>query len=294
MKPDGSIECSYNGHRLEVADWYQGRVLCEWFECLEMLAKSAVAVLALKPGVKHAGFDNPKLEKHGEMRWSPWPRLSLKLESSLFEQKGNGLLGHALSVLVAGDPLVGAQGEISLLPAWLENAARRKILAPLLAGMKARRPEEIAHELGLWLVADGQISLRAGVNARRPEARTVASASARGRVNLRVEGRSIREFETLMVRCSGAQGAGVPSGIDAVCESPPDSPIQEPLDKKCKALISFSGVAVASLEKWGPGCRLRRWLPADASPPPAVVLVPARTWPSGGEPGKAVEVPWCD
>lgn len=294
MKPDGGIVCSYNGHQIKVEEWLQARLLCQWFECLQMLAKSAVAVLALKPGVKHSGFDNPKLERHGELRWSPWPRLSMKVESSLFEQQGNGLLGHALNVLVTGDPLVGAEGEISLLPAWLENTARRKILAPLLAGLAVQRSEEIAHELGLWLVADGQISLRAGVNARRPDQVTEARASARGRVDLRVEGRTLREFETIVVRCGGVTSPAYPSGIEAVCEAPPDSPVPEPLDKKCKALLSFTGVAVASVEKWTPGCRIRRWIPADADPPPPVVLVPARSWPAGGEPGKPAEISWCD
>lgn len=294
MKPDGAVICSYNGHQLKVEDFLQARVLCGWFDCLEMLAKSAVAVLALKPGVKHTGFDNPRLERGGELRWSPWPRLSLRAESSLFEQKGNGLLGHALNVLVSGDPLVGAQGEISLLPAWLENPARRRILAPLLAGVAGRRPEEISHELGLWLVAGGQVSLRAGVSARRPEARTGAQGSARGRVSLHVEGRSVREFETILVRSGGAASLSVPSGIEAQCEGPPDSPVAEPVEKKCTALVSFTGVAVDSLEKWTPGCRIRRWLPAGAEAPPPLVLVPARSWPSGAEPGKPAEIPWCD
>lgn len=294
MKPDGAITCSYNGHQMKVADWLQGRVLCQWLECLDMLAKSAVAVLALKPGAKHTGFDNPRLENHGEFRWSPWPRLSLKVESSLFEQKGNGLLGHALSVLVAGDPLVGAQGEISLLPTWLENRARRKILSPLLADLEAQRSEEITHELGLWLVAEGQVSMRAAVSARRPEALTEARATARGRVDFRVEGRSVREFETIIVRAGATAHLSVPPGIEAQCESPPESPVPEPLEKKCKALVSFTGVAVSDIEKWLPGCRLRRWLPAGEDAPPPVALVPGRSWPAGGEPGKPVEIPWCD
>lgn len=290
----GDLACHYNGSEFTIQTRDQVKALCPWFDCLEMLAKSAVALLALRPGVKQLGLDNPRLERHGELGISPWPQLSLQLESALFEQEGNGLLGHSLKALISGDPVMGAQGEMSVLPAWLEDAGKRPLLAPLLAGLDVVRIEEITQELGLWLVAEGKVSLRAGVEARRPMAATQTLGRAAGGISLHLEARSIRDYDTLLTLCGGMDDGTAPAGLTAACEPPAESPLPEPAEKKCRAQISFTGCAVSGLEKWRPGCRFRRWQPAGAKPPASLPLVPARAWPGGGEPGQLAEIPWCD
>ncbi|HEY1083277.1 MAG TPA: hypothetical protein VGE29_13500 [Prosthecobacter sp.] len=290
---DGDLACLYNGQEFKVTGRDQLRALCRWTDAVEVLAKCAVALMALRPGTRLQGLDNPRLEKHGELRLSPWPQLSLQVDSQLFEQEGNGLLGHALKVLVSGDPLMGAQGEISLLPAWLEDPGKRRLLAPLLVGLDAVRVEEVAQELGLWLVAEGQVSLRAGIESRRPSTSTQSLGRAAGRLALNLEIRSLREYDTLVAHYGGAEDITAPAGLSAVCEPAPESPLPDPLGKPCRALLSFTGCSVAGLEKWRPGCRFRRWQPPGAKPPSAVPMLPARSWPSGGEPGQAAEIPWC-
>ncbi len=290
----GDMTCRYDGVEFKITTREQARALCVWFDCLEVLAKSAVALMALRPGPKHGGLDNPRLKKYNELRLDPWPTLSLQIESALFEQDGNGLLGHSLKVLVSGAPLMGAQGEISLLPTWLEDASKKNLLAPMLAGLDVVRVEEICQELGLWLVGHGQVSLRAGVEARRPLTSTQAVGRASGGIALYLEARSLREYETFVIHCGGAADIALPAGLKIACEPPVDSPLPEPSEKKCRASLSFTGCAVAGLEKWRPGCRFRRWYPAEAKSPGALAMIPVRSWPAGGDPGQLLEIAWCD
>lgn len=290
----GNLGCHYNGREFQIRLKSQAKALCGWLDAVEMLARCAVALLALKPAARQAGLDNPRLQKEAELSLNPWPQIMLQMESSLFEQEGNGLLGHALKAVVSGSPLMGAAGEVSLLPSWLEDPARKPFLAPLLAGLDVVRVEEIAQELGLWLVAEGQASIRAGVETRRPLTATQAMGKAAGGIRLSLQPRSIRDYDAMLTCCGGAQDATASAGLKVACEAPPDSPLPEPRDKKCRALLNFTGCAVSSIEKWRPGCRFRRWQPPGAKPPPALLLVPGRAWPAGGEAGELPEIPWCD
>ncbi len=291
---EGDLVCRYNGNDFKIDTRDQAHALSRWFEIVEMLAKCAVAIMALRPGPKYAGFDHARLEKYGALRLEPWPQLSLQVDSALFEQQGNGLLGHALKVLIYADPLVSADGEVSLLPMWLEDSTKKGMVAPLLAGLDVVRTEEVAQELGLWLVVQGRSSLRSGIEARRPIAATQVLARASGGISLNLEARSVREYDAFVIQCGGVEDRSMPAGLQIACEPAPESPLQEPLDKKTRVLLNFTGCAIGGIEKWRPGCRYRRWQPLEAKPPGALPVLPARSWPSGGEPGQLVEIPWSD
>lgn len=289
---DSTLACTYNGHRLDIQTQDQAEALCPWFECLEPLARSAVAVLALRPSIRLQGFDTPALVRHGEFSWDPWPQLTLRLDAALSEQKGNGLLGHRLRVQVSGEPLIGARGEISLLAKWLQEPAKTRLLAPILAALDARRTEEICEELGLWLVAEGRASLRATVEAQRPDLTTESPGKVSGGVALYLQARSIREYETLVIRHGSATDSTKLSGIEVGLEPPPATPLPEPLERKFRAAVNFTGCAVSSLEKHRPGIRFRALSPAGSPKPSPIQILPARVWPAGTEPGQLSEVEW--
>ena len=289
---DSTLACTYNGHRLELNTQQQAIVLCPWFDCLEPLARSAVAVLALRPSARLQGFDAPALVRHGEFTWDPWPQLTLRLDAALTEEKGTGLIGHQLRAQVSGEPLIGARGEISLLAKWLQEPAKTRLLTPVLAAIEARRTEEICEELGLWLVADGRASLRAGVEARRPGFATESAGKVTGSVALYLQARSTREYETLIIRHGSSTDSTKLSGISVGLTPPPATPLPEPLDRKFQAAVNFTGCAVSSMEKCRPGIRFRSLRPADNPKPSPVQILPARIWPSGTEPDQLAEIEW--
>lgn len=294
----GDLGCSYDGKFFPVTEKFQARALCRWTECLEAMARAAVSVMALRPGPRQAALENPRLTRLGPFRFDPWPNLLLGIESRLFEQEGNGLLGHALRLFVQARPFIAASGEMSLLGQWLEQPEKHLLMAPLVAALDCARPEEVAQELGIWLVGEGQLKLRAGVEARRPMARTQGRARSSGMVRLAVEARSARDYDSFVIHQGAASDAGARAGFRAVCKAPADTSDSDPREHRCRATVEFTGIAVSSTEKWRPGCRFRR-LPAapdasgQAAPPARRVLAASRAWP-GGEPGHAAEIPWCD
>lgn len=296
----GDLSCSYNERQWQVQDPSLARALCQWIDCLDVLARSAVAFMALRPSSRHAGLDNPRLTRFEEFCFEPWPRLGIRLEASLFEQEGNGLLGHALRMMIQADPLIGASGEMSLLGPWLEQLDKKPVLKPLLAALDVIRAEEIAQELGLWLVAVGQISLRAGVEARRPQARTATVGRASGGVRLGLEARSIRDYDSFVIHQGGSIDSSLPAGFHAVCKTAPDSPHNDPREHNPQAAIEFSGLGISRLEKRRPGCLFRyHSKPAQAvettpAAPGGCLLVPARSWPADATLEAPAEVPWCD
>lgn len=299
---DGDLACTYNGRQWPVREIFQAKTLCKWTNCLEVLARSAAALMALRPGARHAGLDNPRLARMQEFRFDPWPRLSLGIEAGLFEQEGNGLLGHALRIIVSGDPLIGASGEMGLIGPWLEEIDKANLIAPLVAALDVVRAEEIAQETGLFLVADGQISLRVGIEARRPTAATADVGRASGSVCLGIEARSIRDYDSFIIHQGGAEDPKVRPGFRAKCDPPAETPQSDPREHKPRAVIEFTGLALSRLEKQRPGCRFRHL----AKPEPILetgvaepasnscVLAPSRHWPSDAGPGESAEVPWCD
>lgn len=292
----GDLACHYDGRRWAVAEPGQAKALCRWIEGLDVLARSVVALMSLKPGPRHAGLDNPRLNRLGVFRFEPWPQMSVHLEASLFEQEGNGLLGHSLRMQMRADPLLGAAGEMSLLGPWLEQADKRPLLAPLLGGLDVQRAEEIAQELGVWLVADGQISLRAGVEARRPVARTAVAARCGGSLPISIEARSIRDYDSFVIHQGGGTDAGQPSAFRVVCEPPAESPLDDPREHKPKAAFEFSGLVVGRMVKVRPGCCFRHHAMPSASDEgkaQGCLLAPSRAWPGGASIKAPAEVPWC-
>jgi hypothetical protein len=292
---EGDLACTYNGRRFPLQEKAQASALCKWLECVDVMARCAVSLMELRPGPRHAGLDNPRLTRHEAFRFHPWPRLTLSLEASLFEQEGNGLLGQALRLLIQGEPLLGASGEMSLLGPWLEQADKAPLLSPLLAALDVVRSEEISQEIGLWLVGDGDISLRAGIEARRPLMATTTVARASGSVRLGIQARSVRDYDGFLIHQGGGAG-DVPAGFHAACTAPEDAPQQDPKERPCSASIEFTGLHIRAMEKWRPGCRFRRLAepPADTGSEEKTIegclLAPSRAWP--GEPGTPAPIPW--
>jgi hypothetical protein len=255
--------------------------------------------MSLQPGPRHSGLDNPRLSRLGGFRFEPWPQMTIQLDASLFEQEGNGLLGHSLKMRLLADPLLGAAGEMSLLGPWLEQADKKPLIAPLLGGLDVQRAEEIAQELGVWLVADGQISLRAGVEARRPLAHTAAAARSSGAVALGIEARSIRDYDSFVIHQGGGADSSQPSAFRAVCKPPDESPLDDPKEHKPKAALEFSGLMVSGVMKSRPGCCFRHHARPPASDDAGenkaagCLLAPSRAWPGDASIKAPAEVPWC-
>jgi len=296
---DGDLACSYNGRHWSIDELFQAKALCRWTNSLETLARSASALVALRPGARHAGLDNPRLTRMQEFRFDPWPRLSLTIEAGLFEQDGNGLLGHALRVILSGDPFIGASGEMGLLGPWLEEVDKLRLISPLVAALDVVRAEEVAQEAGLFLVADGQISLRVGVEARRPVAVTDAVCRASGGVRLGIEARSIRDYDSFIIHQAGAEDTGRRAGFYTKCDPPVETPQNDPREHKPRAVIDFTGLAISRLEKQRPGCRFRHIEETESGEGAQegsrnCLLAPSRRWPTDAAPGESAEIPWCD
>jgi len=294
----GDLSCSYDGRQWKVQEKRQAKALCKWIDGLEVLARSAAAIMALRPGPRHAGLDNPRLTRMETFKFHPWPSLSIHLDASLFVQDGNGLLGHALSMKIQAASLIGASGEMSLLGPWLEQEDKKPLLRPLLVGLDVIRAEEIAQELGIWLVADGQISLQAGVEVRRPQTQVASVGRSQGEIPLRIETRSIREYDSFVIHQGGSEDAGLRAGFRVGCEAPAESPMPDPREHKPKVVFQFSGFQVARLQKGRPGCRFRHLPPeppenASEEGRQGCLLAPSRSWPEDAKIDAPAEVPWC-
>jgi hypothetical protein len=294
----GDLGCSYDGRQWKVHEKQQAKALCKWIDGLEVLARSAAAIMALRPGPRHAGLDNPRLTRMETFRFHPWPSLSIHLDASLFEQEGNGLLGHSLRMKIQAAPLIGASGEMSLLGPWLEQADKIPLLSPLLAGLDVIRAEEIAQELGIWLVADGHISLQAGIEVRRPQTQVASVGRSQGEIPLRIETRSIREYDSFVIHQGGSEDSGHRAGFRAACAAPAESPMPDPREHKPKAAFQFTGLQVTQMEKSRPGCRFRFLQPepsenASEEGRRGCLLAPSRSWPADATVESPAEVPWC-
>lgn len=298
MRVEGDLSCTYNGRRWVLDTHAQAKSLCVWVECLEMLARAASSVMTLKPAARHAGLEHPVLRRLEPFRFEPWPKLGVSVDASLYEQEGNGLLGHALRFIVQGDPLIGASGELGLLGPWLEQLDKKPLMEPLLAGLDVVRVEEIAQEIGIWLVADGHLKLRAGVEARRPDARTASLGRASGGIHLGVEPRSVRDYDSFVTHQSSATESDKRAGFFAGCESPPETPSDDPREHKPKAAVLFTGLQVHSIVKSRPGCHFYHHAADDeknaSTEQKGASLLPARFWPGDATLETPVEVPWCE
>jgi hypothetical protein len=194
--------------------------------------------------------------------------------------------------------LIGASGEMSLLGPWLEQEDKKPLLRPLLVGLDVIRAEEIAQELGIWLVADGQISLQAGVEVRRPQTQVASVGRSQGEIPLRIETRSIREYDSFVIHQGGSEDAGLRAGFRVGCEAPAESPMPDPREHKPKVVFQFSGFQVARLQKGRPGCRFRHLPPeppenASEEGRQGCLLAPSRSWPEDAKIDAPAEVPWC-
>jgi hypothetical protein len=294
----GDLACSYDGRQWKVQEKRQAKALCKWIDGLEVLSRSAAAIMALRPGPRHAGLDNPRLARMEAFRFHPWPNLTIHLSASLFEQEGNGLLGHSLRMNIQGEPLIGASGEMSLLGPWLEQENKTVLLRPLLAGLDVIRAEEIAQELGVWLVADGQITLQVGIEVRRPYTQVACLGRCHGEIPIRIETRSIREYDSFVIHQGASEDTGLGACFRVACEAPAESPMPDPREHKPKALFQFTGLQVARIQKGRPGCRFRH-LPAEPSENDSAevrqgsLLAPSRSWPADAKVEAPAEVPWC-
>lgn len=293
LKPEGAVECSYSGRTWAVKSSDDALVICQWFGALEMLGKCVVSILELEASEKYSGMDNPSLQRGEVLRFDPWPQLSFSVESRLFEQTGKALLGHQLRAVVSEGKMVGAKGELSLLPQWLDDLSKRRWLTALLVGTEGERPEEITRKMGFWLIVEGTLSLMAAVEANRPVAATSCESRAEGGVEVRAEFRSIYDYEGAVVEIGGAENSAALAMLEAECLRPEESPSQDPMEKRFRASLRFSGVSLGRVVKLRPGCQIRRWDSDPARLDARVPLVPARSWPGGGD-GEPIEVPWCE
>jgi hypothetical protein len=295
----GDLGCTYDGRFFPVTDKQQVRALCRWTECLDAMARAVTMVMSLCPGPRYAALRNDKLARRDALHFDPWPNLLLGIDAELFEQEGNGLLGHALRWFVLARPFLAGQGEAALIGPWLEQPEKKALLAPLLAALDPRDAASIAREVGIFLVAEGQLKLRAGIEARRPISPTQGRARASGMVKTYLEARSVRDYDSFVIHQGAASDATARAGFRAICKPPAETPDSDPREHRCRAAVEFTGIAISSLVKSRPGCR---FLPlqdtplADPSQPSTArhVLAPSRAWPGGSEPGQITEIPWCD
>ncbi|HEV7403996.1 MAG TPA: hypothetical protein VGO11_13745 [Chthoniobacteraceae bacterium] len=286
LELESDVTCRSGAARWKPTTWTEAVALCPWLECVEMLARSVAAFAPLRPAARAEGLDNPRLGRRGLLTWT-WPKCRWRIESALRERPENGLLAHRLRYEVAGEPLLAATGEVSLLGAWLENPLWWERLAPLRVGLRGTHISELMQELGLWLVAEGRLTLQMRREEERPVSPSQVRASARGRLAVEIEGRSARDYEAVLVRAGGAE-ATEEAGFTIACEAPPASALPEVAPEPCLARVAFGGLVLRSLEKLRPGIRVRSL--AGAGAPLASLLLP-RVWPAAAA-TEPVAVPW--
>ncbi len=294
---ENSLALRMDGRERTLHDWRTLKTVVPLLGMLDDLTRTVNAVAELTSPRHSRGLDSSRLQWREPFRWDPMPSLSLTLESRLFEQPASGLLGHYLNIAITGEPLAGAAGEASVLPLLMTNAEAEKRLAPITGG-RGGRIAELSTRYGIYLIAEGRCTFRAGLRSVRPLEPITQEFLTHGAVNFALEGRSESEFESLVVSSTAATSAGAGCTLAVALEAPPDSPLQEPRDRKPKVQCAFTGLHFHSLERISGGVRLRPWQPPpeneEPAPPKPVAMLPARMWPQGSEPGTPAEVPWVN
>jgi hypothetical protein len=296
MKVESTVVCAYGSAEWRLNSWDDALAWCPWLGCLPLMAKSIVAIEALCRDHRAQGLDNPRLIKSGNISWASWPQCRVKIQSALREQPDREFLGYGLHLALSADPLLSGSGERSLLANWLENPLWHDRLAPLLAGLLAAHVSEVTQEIGLWLVVAGRISLRVQRDEERPEEHSEVRGESNGGITLEIEGRSDREYETIVVRAGSAERMTEPAGLDLAGKPSDDYFPGAPGEHTLLGRGAFSGLAIWALEKHRPGIRIRQLQthpPAAESQPgnPLAILLSPRVWPSGAATEPA-PIPW--
>lgn len=293
---EGGLTLRVDGRERTLRDWRSLKTVFPLLSMLDDLTRTANAVAELTSPRHSRGLDSSRLQWREPFRWDPMPSLSVALESRLFEQPESGLLGHYLNIAITGEPLAGASGEASVLPLLMTNAAAEKQLAPITGG-RGGRIAELSTRYGVYLIAEGRCTFRAGLRSVRPLEPVAQEFLTHGAVSLTLEARSESEFESLVVRSTAATSASEGCTLSVALEAPPDSPLPEPRARKPKVQCAFTGLHFHGLERVSGGVRIRPWQPPpeNEEPTPAkpVSLLPARMWPQGSEPGTPAEISWC-
>jgi hypothetical protein len=290
---ESSVVCHCGEDEWRPRNWQEAVIWCPWLGMIEALARCVIAVMSLRERSRAQGLDNSRLIKAGDLEWN-WPAMRVRMAASLEERERESTLHHRLELQGEAAPLVEARGELSLLGHWVESGRWNGLLAPLFVGVASMHVTEIAHEIGLWLVAAGEIQWRMTHGGAPPGTALENSARSRGGIALRLEGRSRRDYESIVVRAGSADTAQGPSGISLACqwaeatgEAASGGPVGE-------ARMAFSGLALWSLEKRRPGIAIRRSA-ATAGPTenaaPLARLLPKRHWPPQAT-EQPVKIPW--
>jgi hypothetical protein len=294
---EGGLTLRVDGRERTLRDWRSLKTIFPLLGMLDDLTRTVNAVAELTSPRHSRGLDSSRLQWREPFRWDPLPSLSVSVESRLFEQPGSGLLGHYLNIGITAEPLAGAAGEASVLPLLMTNAEAEKRLAPITGG-RGGRVVELSTRYGIYLIAEGRCTLRAALRSVRPMENITQDFLTHGSVNFALEGRSESEFESLVVSSTAATSTSEGCTLAVALEAPPDSPLQEPRDRKPKVQTAFTGLHFHGIERVCGGVRIRPWQPPppedqEPAPPKPISLLPARMWPPGSEAGMPAEIPWC-
>ena len=289
------VKLRVDGRERTLRDWRALKTVFPLLAMLDDLTRTVNAVAELTSPRHSRGLDSSRLQWREPFRWDPLPSLSVSVESRLFEQPGSGLLGHYLNIGITGEPLAGAAGEASVLPLLMTNAEAEKRLAPITGG-RGGRIAELSTRYGVYLLAEGRCTFRAGLRSVRPLEPITQEFLTHGAVNFALEGRSESEFESIIVSSSAGTSTSEGCSLSVTLEAPPESPLQEPRDRKPKVQTAFTGLHFHGIERVCGGVRIRPWQPPpedeESAPPKPIALLPPRLWPPGSEAGMPAEIPW--
>lgn len=223
------------------------------------------------------GFSSTRLNCYSKFQWKDTPTIGVKVDSHLFEQKGNGLIGHHVDLKL--DASLGADGEIDLLP-LLATTPRCKFLTQPLLRDSRERLEELCVRFGIFLRAQGRASLQLSASSERPVTDWSFAARARDQVALGIEGRAEDELTTLWIESSTDSDFTASPTIAFRGSAPGFAERQKSLlDHSFLADAHFTGVRLNALVL----AKLGAVTVAAAPPENGFQLLSPNAWPPGAK-----------
>jgi len=139
------------------------------------------------------------------------PSLTVYVAAEPYEQETVGLLGYQWKVGFYAAPLIGIQIEWNLLLFVLSVVPYTAPIVPVLQALKTgigvKGVASVTVDVGIYLIAGGQIGLELEWAYQRPDG-NAQYGMIDGRVDFRIEGRAAAEVEVFVV----SAGAGVRVG----------------------------------------------------------------------------------
>ncbi len=239
----GQLSVTWNEQTTQTSDWHVLRQFLNWHDLADVLKKIGRTFLSLQKE-EFDGYHSSRLGCHPEFHWRDAPTMRVAIESKLFEQPGNGLIGHHVDLLLSAS--LGAEGEMNLLPLLATKANFKFITQPLVKDRE--KLEELCVRYGIFLRSQGRAALKITARGDRPTTDWAFAARNTGAMELTLEGRAEDEFTTIWIEASALEGPTAAPDI-TFRATPPQLPERQKslLDHAFRADVQFSGIRLNAL-----------------------------------------------